>query len=96
VDEEPLSLSLSKANKSEQVSSLAVDGPTTKSIVGSWAWSHWNNVTITFAGKATATAISTAILSYIPYIGAVAGALASVIIAYNYPIGYFKVRGLLL
>jgi hypothetical protein len=64
----------------------------TNSVVGSYVWSSWQSVTVTYASKATYTIIVAAILSRIPYIGWVAGATASILIAHNLPIGYLKYR----
>jgi hypothetical protein len=73
-------------------SAYAIDEPMDY-MVGSWVWSNWYNQTISFADKATVTAVTTLLLSQIPYIGAVASSMATVLIAYGMKTGYFKVRG---
>ncbi|USK36430.1 hypothetical protein LIT25_27055 (plasmid) [Bacillus sp. F19] len=80
---------------SSQLATSAINSPiiTPNVRVGEWVWSAWSNMTITFADKATVTAITTAILARIPLIGWVAGAMATVIVAYQMKTGYFKVRG---
>jgi hypothetical protein len=64
----------------------------TQRITGSWAWSSWQAITVTYAAKASASAIAAAILSRIPYIGWVAGATAAVLINYNLPVGYLRYK----
>jgi hypothetical protein len=64
----------------------------TESVVGSYVWSSWKWVTVTYASKASYATITAAILSRIPYIGWVAGATAAVLINYSLPVGYLKYR----
>lgn len=92
MEDESLSLFPNKA-QIEILEASSGDDNQIQEKTGSWVWSHWNNVTVTFAGKTTASAIASAILSRIPLIGWVAGAMATVIIANKYETGYFKVRG---
>lgn len=64
-----------------------------QSIVGSWVWSSWDYYKVTVSGKFTLQTITAALLSYIPYVGPVAGALAAVHLQYNLKTGYYKRRG---
>lgn len=57
-----------------------------------WRNGPWKNYKITFEGKATATIVTTLILSYIPYVGRIAGAMAAVFITWNVKVGYFSAR----
>ncbi|MEB6551431.1 hypothetical protein MXL46_20700 [Heyndrickxia sporothermodurans] len=61
-------------------------------IKGSWAWSKWQNYTVTANSKSTIQIVTAAILSTIPYVGWAAGALAAVYIQYNLKTGYFSSR----
>lgn len=63
-----------------------------QSVVGSYAWSVWQNHTVTTNGKATVQIVTAAILTTIPHVGWAAGALAAVWIQYNLKTGYFKTR----
>lgn len=57
---------------------------------GSWAWSNYQNFTINANNKVTVTAIASAIAASIPYVGAVAAPMATIMIQYNMKTGYFK------
>lgn len=57
---------------------------------GSWAWSKYQNFTINSNNKVTVTAIASAIAASIPYVGAVAAPMATIMIQYNMKTGYFK------
>jgi len=80
------------ANLKEATAPSLNNDITPLAVVGSYAWSTYQNVTITFEAKATATVIAAAIASRIPLIGWIAGALASIIIINNMTVGYFKYR----
>ncbi|WP_077299954.1 hypothetical protein [Virgibacillus pantothenticus] len=60
--------------------------------VGKWAWSGWQNYTITPKVKYTVTAIAGAIVAYIPYVGPIATALATIFVQNKLKTGYFKRR----
>lgn len=57
---------------------------------GNWAWSSWQNHMVTAKGKTTASAIAAAILSYIPAVGPLAGAFATIFIQNEMQTGYFS------
>jgi hypothetical protein len=63
-----------------------------RAVVGSYSWSSWQNVTITPASKTSVSVITAAILSYIPKIGPITGAMAAVFLEYNLKTGYFTYR----
>ncbi|KOO48130.1 hypothetical protein [Priestia koreensis] len=65
----------------------------TQSVVGSWVWSSWSNYKITVSGKFTVQTITAALLSYIPYVGPIAGGLAAVMLQYGIKTGYYRSRG---
>jgi len=82
-----------QSNASEVEIQSSVNEIGIESIVGSWVWSDWDNYKVTVSGKFTLQTITAALLSYIPYIGPVAGALAAVHLQYNLQTGYYKRRG---
>lgn len=57
---------------------------------GKWAWSGWQNVTINTGTKTTINAVVAAMTSYIPYVGPIATAFATIIIQKGIKTGYFK------
>lgn len=59
---------------------------------GKWVWSSWKNYTITTGAKYGVTAIAAAIASYIPYVGPLASAFASIIVNNSMNTGYFRSR----
>lgn len=60
--------------------------------VGKQAWSGWQNYTITPKVKYTVTAIAGAIAAYIPYVGPVVTALATIFVQNKLKTGCFKRR----
>lgn len=57
---------------------------------GKWNWSSWKNHTVTTAGKTTVTAIAAAIVSYIPAVGPLASAFATIMLSNGINTGYFR------
>lgn len=57
---------------------------------GKWLWSNWTNHTVTTAGKTTVVAITAALVSYIPKIGPLASAFATIILENSINTGYFR------
>ncbi|EIM05020.1 hypothetical protein A1A1_18367 [Planococcus antarcticus DSM 14505] len=65
---------------------------TTSSIYNTWRYGTWKNYKITAEGKITTVILTTLILSYIPYVGKIAGAMAGIFLTYNLKVGYFSAK----
>ncbi|PSL40976.1 hypothetical protein B0H99_103108 [Planomicrobium soli] len=59
---------------------------------GKWIYGKWRYYTIEIPDKAAAITITSLLLSYIPYIGKVVGAIASLVIIYGIDTGYFGAK----
>lgn len=75
---------------SVEVLQLASAEPT--SIYNKWRYGKWKSYNISIAEKTTVTILTSLILSYIPYVGGIAAAMAGIFLAYNLKTGYFKAK----
>ncbi|NQD65974.1 hypothetical protein HP456_08555 [Bacillus haikouensis] len=60
--------------------------------VGEWYYGVWKDYEVSFADKTATAAIASLIVSWIPYVGRVAGAAAAICVAYGMSTGYFSSR----
>ncbi|MDN7240850.1 hypothetical protein QWY14_03565 [Planococcus sp. N028] len=79
---------LNQANVTEEVTGNALS----KELKGNWVYGKWRYYTIEIPDKAAAITITSLLLSYIPYIGKVVGAIASLVLIYGIDTGYFGAK----
>ncbi|TWT14345.1 hypothetical protein [Planomicrobium sp. CPCC 101079] len=84
-------IELQKLNQSslkEEVKGNAFSGD----VKGNWVYGKWRYYTIEIPDKAAAITITALLCSYIPYIGKVVGAIASLVLIYGVDTGYFGAK----
>jgi hypothetical protein len=79
---------LNRAAVSEDVSANGLS----PGIAGKWVYGKWRYYTIEIPDKAATITVTSLLLSYIPYIGKVVGAIASLVIIYGMDTGYFGAK----
>ncbi|EMG27091.1 hypothetical protein X560_0365 [Listeria fleischmannii 1991] len=85
-----------EADSQERIRDLISETPSTTSMLrsqtGSWAWSSWQNKSITNNKKFTIQTAITALGAKFGMYGVAASSVANIIVQYGMKTGYFKVR----
>lgn len=79
---------LNQSNLKEEVKGEAFS----EEVKGNWVYGKWRYYTIEIPDKAAAITITALLCSYIPYIGKVVGAIASLVLIYGLDTGYFGAK----